>query len=82
MTTKLKYLLLLIVSLCYLQAVFVVNADPIINTWGDEIDTYIHADNPATQHIQKEAQSFDYALLLDFSISCQIKIWFFAIFSG
>jgi hypothetical protein len=65
MTAKLKYLLLLIVSLCYLQAAFEVNTDTLKNTWGDEYDTYIHADNNATQHILKVEHKPDFALLPD-----------------
>ena len=74
MTAKLKHLLLLIVSLCYLQAAFEVNTDTITNTWCDEYDTYVHADNSATQHIQKIEQSTDYALLPYLSLFYQIKI--------
>jgi len=66
MTAKLKYLLILIVSLCYLQAAFEVNTDTLKNTWGDEYDTYIHADNSATQHILKIEHQTDFALLSDF----------------
>ena len=66
MTAKLKYLLLLIVSLCYLQSALEVNTDTIKNTWGDEYDTYIHADNSPIQHNIKTEHSTDLALLPDF----------------
>lgn len=65
MTAKFKYLLLFIVSLCYLQAAFEVNTDTLKNTWGDEYDTYIHADNNATQHILKTEHQTGFALLPD-----------------
>jgi hypothetical protein len=74
MTGKLKYLLLLIVSICYLQAAFEINTDTITNTWGDELDTYIQADNFAIPHIQKIEQSSHYFLLSDYSFSYQVKI--------
>jgi len=62
----LKYFLFLIVSLCIYQAAFEVNTDPLKNTWGDEYDMYIHADNNATQHILKAEDQTDFALLSDF----------------
>lgn len=75
MTAKLKYLLLLIVSFCYLQAAFEVNTDTLKNTWGDEYDTYIHADNNATQHILKVEHQTDFALLPDFFHYSKVEIY-------
>lgn len=41
---------------CYLQAAFEVNTGSVTNTWGDEYDTYIHADNSLTIHFDKLEQ--------------------------
>lgn len=75
MTAKFKYLLLFIVSLCYLQAAFEVNTDTLKNTWGDEYDTYIHADNSATQHILKTEHQTDFALLPDLFQFQKVEIY-------
>lgn len=69
MTAKFKYLLFIVVSFCYLQSALEVNTDTIKNTWGDEYDTYIHADNTASQHIIKIEHRSNFALLPDFFLS-------------
>lgn len=75
MTARFKYLLLFIVSLCYYQSAFEVNTDTIKNTWGDKYDTYIHADNNATQHIFKVEHQTDFALPSDFFRYHKIEIY-------
>lgn len=66
MTSKFKHLLFIVVSFCYLQSALEVNTDTIQNTWDDEYDTYIHADNNATQHILKIEHHSNSPLLPDF----------------
>lgn len=66
MTAKFRYLLFLVVSFCYLQSALEVNTDTIKNTWGDEYDTYIHADNTTIQHVIKIEHHSNFALLPEF----------------
>lgn len=44
MKAVLKYLVSCFVLVFYLQAAFELNNESVSNTWGDEYDTYIHAD--------------------------------------
>jgi len=44
MKAVLKYLVACFVLVCYLQAAFELSNETVSNTWGDEYDTYIHAD--------------------------------------
>lgn len=53
MQASLKYLVFLLVSVCYLQAAFEINAGPVTNTWDDGYDTYIHPDQNAGVHFGK-----------------------------
>lgn len=65
MLQKLKYIIYLITLLCYFQAAFEVNNDYILNTWGDEYDTYISA-NDEFHELQKIEQSNDLVFLPTF----------------
>lgn len=40
-----KYIIFIIISICYFQAAFEVNNDYVLNTWGDEYDTYVWAED-------------------------------------
>jgi hypothetical protein len=62
-----RYILFLIVSLCYLQAVLEINTDTITNTWFDEYDTYIHVDNSKTLKVEKIEHHSDFTCIPDIS---------------
>lgn len=64
-----KYLIIIILTACYLQAALEVNAGPITNTFGDEYDTYVQADDQVSFHNQKIEQSLDFAILPGFIVS-------------
>lgn len=79
MTVKIRYLVILIVSFCYLQSAFEVCTDTIKNTWGDEYDSYIHADSKASQQGFKFGHLNDFALPPDFPRLQEIDFHVFAI---
>lgn len=58
-----KYLLVLLVTVCYIQAAFELNVGPIVNTYGDVFDTYVQAEDRSPSHSQKYEKSIDFAEL-------------------
>ncbi|ADY50685.1 hypothetical protein Pedsa_0099 [Pseudopedobacter saltans DSM 12145] len=62
----LRYLLMLIISVFYLQAALEINEGPITNTFDDEYDTYVSVENQSSIHSQKTEQTLGFAILPNF----------------
>lgn len=58
-----KYLLIFLVTACYLQAALELNIGPLTNTFDDIYDTYVQADDLSTVQSQKTEKSFDFVVL-------------------
>jgi len=58
-----KYLILLVISLGYLQAMAEVNTETIKNTWRDEYDSYVQNKNSTEHHLKLKKQNSEPTLL-------------------
>ncbi|MBS1652193.1 MAG: hypothetical protein JSU07_09310 [Bacteroidetes bacterium] len=65
---------IIIAGLFYLQAAFEVNTDHVKNTWGDEYDTYIHADNSSNHNFDKVDHGKDFHIITASGFRIQIPI--------
>lgn len=74
MSKPLFKIFILIAGLFYLQAAFEVNTENIKNTWGDEYDTYVHADNSNSVHFYKGDQGKILISSIPSSFSIQIPL--------
>ncbi len=61
-----KYLIMMIFTVCYLQTALEVNVGPITNSYGDEYDTYVQPEQQISNHGQKIDFTTDLAILPEF----------------
>lgn len=74
MIGKLKYVLLLVVSLCYLQGACEINSGCITNTFGDQYDTYLVPSDSFDVEMQKAVHIYPVIVFVCFSPVSTISV--------
>lgn len=82
MIGRLKYVLLLVVSLCYLQGACEINTGFIANTFGDQYDIYLVPSESVEFETQKTVQVHPAIVFTSFSPISTVNIEIIPIFTA